>query len=80
VRASRRETIGSIVNRQIESPKYLIGTTAEHFRACSSHLEHRPGEGLIITAAAARALEVNVGDAIRFVELDADSQLLLKPV
>jgi arginine/ornithine N-succinyltransferase beta subunit len=54
----------------------LIGTTAEHFRACNSHLEIHPDEGLIITAAAARGLEVNVGDAIRFVELNPDPELL----
>jgi arginine N-succinyltransferase len=71
VRASRRETISAVVEREIESSKFLLGTTAENFRACCTRVEYHPGEGLTIPATAAKALQVNVGDAIRFVELDA---------
>ena len=71
VRNSRRDVIHKIVDREIASPRFLIGTTTDHFRAAAAPLEHRPGDGVTITASVAKALGLQTGDAIRFVELDA---------
>jgi len=71
VRNSRRAVIQKIVDHDITSSRFLLGTTTDRFRACTAPLEHRAGKGLTITAACAKALDVQAGDAIRFVELDA---------
>jgi arginine N-succinyltransferase len=72
VARSRRATVAAIVETAIESPKFLLGTTAEHFRACGGRLIQRTSGGVVIESTAAKALEVKIGDAVRFVELNQE--------
>lgn len=71
VARSRREKVGAIVESELASGKFLIGTTAERFRACGGRLLVRDGGGVVINADVAKVLEVQVGDSVRFVELDS---------
>jgi arginine N-succinyltransferase len=69
VRASRRAVIGGIGDEPIAGPLFMIGTTSEDFRAVKCPIDRRNVEGIRIPAEAAAALGVNVGDAVRIVEL-----------
>jgi len=71
IRASQRGIITAIVDGDFPAPPYLIGTTVDQFRAAAGPLEIRPGEGLAIAARCARALELGIGDGVRFAELNA---------
>ena len=71
VRASRRGQVSAIMEKDLASPRYLIATTADRFRACQGSLEIRPDKGVVVTAECARALEIELGDAVRFAELGA---------
>jgi arginine N-succinyltransferase len=73
VRDSRRAVIGGIREGGDETiaagPLFMIGTTSEDFRAVKCPIDRRNVEGIRIPADAAAALGVNVGDAVRIVEL-----------
>ena len=71
VRASRRGTVAAVVNEEFPAAPHLIGTTGDDFRATAGPLEVRRDEGLVITARSAAALEIGVGDTVRFAELNA---------
>jgi arginine N-succinyltransferase len=67
VRESRRSVVASISDQPIDAPEYMIGTT-DTFRACKGPAELSRG-GARIGADVAAALELNVGDAVRVVEM-----------
>lgn len=68
VRESRRVNLAAISDRPVDGPEYMIGTTTNDFRACKGCAE-LTREGARITVACAAALELNVGDPVRIVEL-----------
>ncbi|MEA2711636.1 MAG: arginine N-succinyltransferase [Phycisphaerales bacterium] len=69
VRESRRMTIAAISDERIEAAEYMIGTTTETFRACKGPVDRSNRDGVRITSDAAAALQLNVGDPVRIVEL-----------
>ena len=71
VRDSRRSLVGEISSDSVEGPEYMIGTTTERFRACKAAVDVRGGgrDGVRIAADVAGALGLNVGDAVRIVEM-----------
>ena len=71
VRESRSGVIGAIVNEEIRSPTYMMGTASEDFRACKGAIDTSDAGALKLSAESASALGVKVGDSIRYVELDA---------
>jgi arginine N-succinyltransferase len=76
VRESRRVTIASITEEPLGSgPTHMVGTTTERFRACQGPVDVSGREGIRITAECAAGLGVNVGDAVRIVELSPPPQL-----
>ena len=72
VKQSRRVRIRGTGDSPVSStqPKFLLGTTADHFRACHAAIQLDP-DGIVIPQTAADALQVQPGDQIRIVELDA---------
>src|SRR5665213_620089 len=70
VRESRRAQVQAIVEEIPASPAYIIAAPAGEFRACRGPLEQSPG-GVKLRAAEAAALQVAVGDMVRFVTLRA---------
>ena len=71
VRASRRGKVAAILTKDVPASQYLMGTTGNNFRASAGRLQIRPDRGLAITGECARAMEIDVGDDIRFAELNA---------
>jgi arginine N-succinyltransferase len=72
VRASRRAVVAAMGDVSGDAPVHMIGTTAaaEPFRACKGPVEPGGRDGSVrITADVAAALRLNVGDAVRIVEL-----------
>jgi arginine N-succinyltransferase len=74
VRESRRTVISAISDEPIDGPQYMIGTTTEKFRACKGCAEVTRA-GVRITAEAATALALTVGDAVRVVAFTSAPQL-----
>ena len=74
VRESRRAVISAISGEAINGPEYMIGTTTPAFRACKGCAEVSRA-GVRVTAAAAAALELKVGDAVRIVAFTPPPQL-----
>src|SRR4051812_24349984 len=66
VRESRRTVVAAIIGEPIDAPEYMIGTTTETFRAGKGPVDVARG-GVRITAEAAAALELKVGDPVRVV-------------
>jgi arginine N-succinyltransferase len=71
VKQSRRGVIGEIVRDEPKSSTHMMGTANEDFRACKGIVDARDPNALKISAECAAALQVKVGDSIRYVELDA---------
>jgi arginine N-succinyltransferase len=74
VRESRRAVVAAISDEPIDSPAYMIGTTTERFRACKGPVELSRAS-VRIGADLAAALELNVGDAVRVVEMSPAPRL-----
>jgi len=74
VRESRRLVVAAISDEPIDGPEYMIGTTTATFRACKGCAEVTR-DGARITAAAAAALDVKMGDAVRIVAFTPPPQL-----
>ena len=72
VKESRQVVVASIVPGPIEGSTNILCNTHgdEHFRACKG-AAHLTPEGATITGPVARALKVTVGDAIRYVVMQA---------
>jgi arginine N-succinyltransferase len=69
VRESRRTVVAAIADEHFDGPEHMIGTTTEAFRACKGPVDRTGREGVRITSATAAALQLNVGDPVRIVEL-----------
>jgi arginine N-succinyltransferase len=69
IKKNRRATIAAITDQKIESTDFMISTTQSEFRACKGPVDENHPEGVRIGSQCAEALKVQVGDAIRFVEL-----------
>jgi arginine N-succinyltransferase len=67
VRQSQRAIVAAATDAPIEPPMYMIATTTADFRATRSVLEQTP-EGVRIPSSTARALDVRIGDPVRYVE------------
>ena len=63
--------VGDVVTEDPKSSTYMMGTANEDFRACKGMLDAHDPNALKISAECAAALQVNAGDSIRYVELDA---------
>lgn len=66
VKASHQDTIIEIHRSPIESSRYIISNNRLNFRSCFSSLS-KGAKGISISADAAEALQLNVGDTIRYV-------------
>jgi arginine N-succinyltransferase len=70
VKESRVAMVRQITGRRIEAEPWLLSNgRAKKFRACAAPIQLIPGRGLRIGRAAALALQVEEGDAVRFVSL-----------
>lgn len=68
VRESRRLRVGAIVPEVDDATEFMVGTTGADFRACRTPLRV-DDRGITLPAAAAEALRLRFGDAVRFVPL-----------
>jgi arginine N-succinyltransferase len=71
VKQSRRGTVARITDAPMESPIYMIGTTGTDFRACKSVIEINADGSVRLPDATAAALNVRIGDPVRYVTLHA---------
>jgi len=72
VKRSRSGVVVAMSEGEFEGATFIMGTTSENFRACKGAIDEKdPGGGVRISQACASALQVNVGDRIRYVELEA---------
>ncbi|HYO08376.1 MAG TPA: arginine N-succinyltransferase [Tepidisphaeraceae bacterium] len=69
VRNSRRMVVEAIANDEIGGVAVMVGTTTEAFRACKAFVQEVDPGGVRITRSVAKALQVQVGDAVRIVKL-----------
>jgi arginine N-succinyltransferase len=70
IKNSRRAPVSEVVEEIENAPLFMMGTTTTHFRAVKGPLmELQKKKGLRITAQAAEALQVRVGEPLRYVEL-----------
>lgn len=61
------------ISDTIRSPnKYLLANTRVDFRACYGSIEPNPDDTTKLTAEMADALEVNIGDSIRYIQLKGE--------
>ena len=70
VKESRRETVVEVVEEVIAGMEFAICTTRKDFRACRGTL-HLGKDGIRMNSATALALNVKVGEAVRFASLRA---------
>lgn len=69
VRESRNARVAEVVE-EVEAPMFMLGTTTELFRAVKGPVvELANGKGIRINAACAEALQVRMGEPLRYVEL-----------
>jgi len=80
VRQSRISVVQGVATEKIESPTYMIGKRGGEFRACIGPLQIGSAEQVRLSSQCATALQVQVGDQIRYAPLrppqtrDADEQ------
>lgn len=67
VKDSIVDTVKKIIKEPIEAPVHLISNTRTDFRACLGLVQPHKDEGVIITKAVAHALQIDVGDSIRYI-------------
>jgi arginine N-succinyltransferase len=71
VRDSRRGNVARITDAPMESPIYMVGTTGTDFRACKSVIQINADGSVRLPDATAAALDVRIGDPVRYVTLHA---------
>ncbi len=69
VRASRKAIVREIVDAAIEGEAMIVANTRRDFRCCRGTLRSDSAGGVVLGRELAQALEVGVGDAVRFVSL-----------
>lgn len=68
IKSSRMDQIAEITNQTLEGPRYIVSNERlEDFRACFATIIQKDVTGVIITSETAEALQLGVGDAIRYV-------------
>ena len=75
VRDSRRGNVARITDAPMESPIYMVGTTGTDFRACKSVIQINADGSVRLPDATAAALDVRIGDPVRYVTLHAHPKL-----
>ena len=68
-RESIKAPVAQIINKQIESQSYVVSNALREFRACQANLFFDKNDGVIMTAQVAEALNVNIGDSVRYATL-----------
>jgi arginine N-succinyltransferase len=68
VKDSKRATVAEITDEPVDSPPFIVSCTRRSFRATKAPLQEVNG-GVKLNAAAALALGVKTGDAVRFIPL-----------
>lgn len=69
---SKFATINTIID-EVDSRRYIVSTTANHFRATLAHvLYDEQQKNCIVSRQTAELLQIKCGDKIRFVELHMD--------
>lgn len=66
IRTSLVEKIADITNETLTTPPLILSNNCLNFKACLSSIKKLPTGGLAIPFEAAHALELNVGDSIRY--------------
>lgn len=66
----------SISRHPIESPKYIISNNRLNFRACFGTLQKTSENGIVLPSDVAAALEVELGDFIRYVAPSGTKDLI----
>jgi arginine N-succinyltransferase len=81
VRESRKLVVEAIVDEVTAVDTFLIAAPGKSFRACRGPIEITPA-GVRLRSQEALALQVKVGDAVRFVTMKSSSPILdeVKPV
>jgi arginine N-succinyltransferase len=76
VRMSQRGKVARITDSPMQSAVHMVCTTgaAAEFRACKSTIELTADGGVRLPDATAAALDVRIGDVVRFVPLHANAQ------
>ena len=69
VKQSAGATVGEITDREIAAETFIISNCRWDFRACTGPLDLKREGGVRIGRAIASALEVRVGDTVRFAPL-----------
>lgn len=69
VRESVQAPVADITEDPIDSPDYVVCASRKEFRACRGPIERLPDGGVRIPSATALALNVKVGDPVRFATL-----------
>jgi arginine N-succinyltransferase len=69
IRESRRGTVARITDAPMESPIYMVGTIGTDFRACKSVIQINADGTVRLPDATAAALDVRIGDPVRYVTL-----------
>ena len=74
VRDSRRAEVTQITDDPIDSQTFLIGNTDRDFRACSGPVAVEDTSGVRLNRLTAMALNVKVGEPIRYAPLRVHPQ------
>lgn len=68
VKESIVDHVAEISDRPIEGSRYILSNNRLNFRACFAVIQHKGHQGISITAETAEALQVRVGDPIRYIK------------
>ncbi len=66
VRESKSAYIYEITDKKIESPRFIIASTGQDFRACYGNVEETIESGIRIGTNVAHALNIKVGSKVRY--------------
>lgn len=66
IKSSIQSTVSKIIYSPIKSPRYILSNDRLDFRSCYSFLQEDPS-GIAIPADIAKALQLKVGDSVRYI-------------
>lgn len=78
IKESEKDFVAEITNQPFTTSPVILSNTSLHFRACLSPIKKNSKKGVIIQKKAAQALQLNVGDTIRYVSPYKEVNLGLK--
>lgn len=67
IKKSSVKPVAEIVKQPISSPQHILAKQSTDFRACLGTIDANKNGGVVITAECAAALQLKVGDTIRYV-------------